>query len=522
MQVLLKIATVDKTSSMREKSLKVISVITNRINTCDFILEGTHTLTAFDELILSNTGETIRYFAGYLTKIKRDVVGVTKVFHCEWQDYTILTDRVIVNEVYEDKTDAYIINDLCTKYLPEIDGSTYVSTGKTNDRIIFNRVTLRQAFNKLAHNSGMDWRLDYSKYLHYFTPETNLAPFGISDDPDLSTTYPCYGLEYTRDATQLINRQIVQGGFYRTADTDFELPANNQTTEFLLPYHLHEVDGETDILVYVNDNTDEAPNWVAQGVGIDHKDTLGGAVDVLHNFEERLLKFGTAPLDLTRAIKVTGRYEVPVIVQARSEESYDDYGRWFDGPIIVDKNIDSRDWAKLEAKAVLAEHAFVKEKGSFYCDYDGLVAGQRISIVNSLRAIDGNYLINKVVTRILGGTQCQYRVSFGKYNPDLVDIILAVKNQVKPFEAKRTDEVLNELFEQAESLGLTEATDRHEDAEPCTGRWLITPPAEDDNEGIHLVHEKLALAEAPARSEATTEDYDWDAAGTKWGFFTWG
>lgn len=528
MQVKVKIDGVDLSGYMVEGALKIESVITNRIDTCSLVVDdvsGSVDINEEDEIIVSNTGETIRHFAGYIKGLKIDVVGIMKRFACQAQDYTILLDRVIVNEMYEDKTDAYIIDDLCTSYLNEVDGSTYVAAAKTYDRITFNRTTLREAINILAADAGFDWYLDYDKKLHFFAKEANIAPFGISDDPDNSLTYPCSGLTYERGTPNIVNRVLVIGGSYYSADVSFEFPGNGQITGVLLPYNLHKPVGESGILVCHNTGDDEEPIWTPDTVGIDHINDLGvDGVTVLYNYVEKLLKFESAPSNLNRSVKVTGRYDVPVFVRVRSEESHDTYGRWYDGKL-VNKDINSRNWAKLEGKAYLAKHAFVQESGQFHCLTDGLVSGQLIHITNGIRGIDDDYLINKVVTRILGGAQCEYAVFYGEYNPDLVDMIIANKARAAQYQEKRDDEVLNELFEQAESLALVETTDRHEDAyPPDVSRWIAEwepePPAKGG--GHHVRHEALALAEVPARSEHAKNDYDWDHADTKWGFFTWG
>lgn len=475
MQIKTKVEGIDLSASMIEKSLRIENVITRRIDTCSLIIEDTTesiTVSEQDELIISNTGETVRYFAGFISKIGIDMMGRMKRYVCRAQDYTVLLDRVIVNEVYEDKTDAFILNDICTSYLAEVDGSTYVAAVKTYDRIVFNRIKLREVIDMLAGNAGVDWYLDYNKKLHFFAKETNLAPFGISDAPDMSATYPCSQLTYDREISDIVNRVLVIGGTYYSPDTDFELPANNQTTEFLMPYKMHAPDGQTSILVYKNSGTDEEPVWGdALGIGIDYIDTLGDPIFVLHNYQEKLLKFDSAPPGLNRAIKITARYDVPVLVRVRSEVSHDTYGRWFDGKV-VNQDINSRDWAKLEGKAVLAKHALVKESGTFRCITDGLAAGQLLSLVNSDRGLDGNYLINKVVTRLLGGTHCEYVVSYGEYNPDLVDMIIANKARATQFRESRLDEVLNELLEQAESLTLVEATSEWQQAK---GQYCWAP-----------------------------------------------
>lgn len=521
MQVLIKINGVDKSGSFRADSLKIDSVITKQIDTCKFTLTGEHTLVeGKDEVIISNLAETVRYFAGFIAKAKREVEGITKLHYVDCQDYSVLLDTVLVNKVYSSQTDAYILNDLFTTYLSEINATTYVETGKTHDRIVFNRITLRAAVNMLAEDSALDWYVDYNKNLRYFTPAANAAPFGINDSPDMVSTFPCSRLDYEKEATKLINLVTVEGGFYKSGDVSFEIPGNNQTLELLLPYKMHGPVAGGNLLVYKNTGSDVTPTWTTQGVGIDHVDTLGGGIDVLLNFDEKLLKFAVAPPNLTRAVKVTGRYDVPVLVKVRSTASHALYGRWYEEKI-VDQDIDSRDWAKLRGKGVLADSAFAKERGSFTCLQDGLTSGQLIHIVNVKKGLDGYYLINRLTTRILGGTQCEYTAQFGEYNPDLVDILLGLKRQAVQYRAPREDEVLTELFEQEEDLALAEATDQHGDdfSSGLVNRWIAEPPTQ--GAGHNVQHEALALAEAPAFSSHVKNNWLWDTE-TVWDKFSWG
>jgi len=503
MQVKIKIAGVDVSGSVDEKALKIESIITYRIDTCGLIVAETQ-VNEKEEIIISNMAETVRYFAGYIANVDKKLEGITKIFVCDAQDYTVLLNTALVNKIYEDKTDKQIIQDMFTAYLPEIDTTTYIQDGLTNIRLVFNRVSLRQALETIAKNSGYDWYVDYNKKLHYFSVETNQAPFGLSDNPDNATSFPYSRLDYKRDATKIINKVTVVGGAYWSDDTSFELAANGQVTELLLPYSIHKPTTSSSLLVYKNIGDDTTPNWQAQTVGTDYIHSLDD-YNCLHNYFEKLLKFASAPPNLKRAVKVIGRYNVPILVKARSEASYNTYGRWFEEKV-VNKDIDSRDWAKIEARAILAKHAFVKESGSLVCEEDGLTSGQQVKITNALRGIDGYYLINKITTSILGGTHCQYKVEFGEYNPDLVDMLLDIKARAIQYQATREDEVLTELFEQIEALALTESTDRHEDAfPPDVSRWIALPP--DQSVGHHIRHEALALAETSSRWEQAKGQY---------------
>jgi len=527
MQIKVKIAGNDVTQYLEEKSLKVDSVITDRIDTCGFTLVdtgGSLSIAGKDEIIISNDGETVRYFGGYLASIEPGIEGITGTFICKAQDYSVLLGTVLVNKVFEDKTDKEILQALFTEYLAEITTADYIQDGLTNVHIDFNRTTLAEAVSTLAANSGFDWYVDYDKKLHYFHPTSNLAPFHLSDNPNMSTTFPYAALKYKKDASHIINLVTVEGGTYFSDDMTYVGEANGEATKFLLPYKLHPPVGYDLIRVYENIGSDETPNWDEFTVGIDNVDELGGGIDVLYNFDEKLLIFAAAPSELKKAIQVIGRYDVPVLCRIRSITSYDLYGKWFEEKV-ANQDIDDKGWAMLVGKGILADSAFVKESGSLYCDIDGLVAGQRVYIANAIRGIEAYYIIHKVTMSILGGTYCRYKVQFGEYNPDLIDLLIAHKLRSAQYQGRRDDEVLLELLEFGESLPLVEVVDLHTDTTPAT-RWIALPP--DQGAGHHVKHQELAFSEDETYWVKLSGQYAWsphEDNGLKeavWDFFSWG
>jgi hypothetical protein len=515
MEVLLKINGPAK--DFRADSLKIESVITSRVDTCAFTLEGEQTLVPkVDEVVISNPAETVRYFAGILAEVTRTAEGLTKLYECDCQDYSFLLDGKIVNREYDNQTDAYILNDLFTTYLPEIDASTYVATGQTFERIKFNRVTLRQAVEAIASQTSLDWYIDYNKNLHYFTAETNAAPFGISDTPDMASTFPCSNLKYKKDGTKIVNMVTVVGGSYLSEDTEVILGSDGVATSVPSLYRWEAPAGYDIIRVWKNTGTDASPVWTEKTVG-----PSSGSFDdydVLYDAENSVLEWYTAPPDLTQSYKIEGRQKAPLVVRVRSTASYAKYGRWFEGKV-TNQDIDNRVWGMLVGKGELAENAFEKETGNFYCLQDGLVSGQLLYIHNDLYGLDGYYLVNKVVTTILGGEYCQYQVSFGEYNPDLVDLLVAAKSQAQYTEIS-DDEVLVELIEQQEDLAFDEDTGLQSDdfSGGIVNRWLALPPAQ--SKGCNVEHELLALAESTAVSSHAKGAYTW--GNFKWDFFTWG
>lgn len=523
--VTVEVDSVDVSHALIEESLKIQSQITSRIDTCQLSLDASRSpapsIEDKDEVIVERVSDSARIFGGYIADIDLDVEGIRKIYNITAQDYTVLPSRVIVNEVYEAKTTAYIINDLFTNYLPEIDGSTYVDTGLTLDKIIFYRVSLADALNELAKQNGMDWYIDYNKKLHFFaTPST--SSIEMSSSPDNVTSFPFYKLKYRRDGSNVINMQSVLGGHYKSDDSDHFLAGDGTQTEFLLPYKLSAPDGETGILVYHNTGSDVSPNWVADDVGIDFIDELGvGGIDVLYNYQEKLLKFNTAPSQLELAVKVTGQYDIPILVRSRNQDSYDDYGRWFEGRPIVNNQIDTKDWALLVAKAVLAEHAFVKERGDFRTNKDGMVVGEKMRLVESIRGIDDYYLIHKITARIIGHQTIEYKASYGEYNKDLIDILLELRNNAKEYHDILDNETLMDLFQQVEALSLAETPSRYEDDRSAAyTRILPNSVPADGITGMVIRNELFPLTEGTASVSTSSAPYTWN--NFNWDFGTWG
>lgn len=335
---------------------------------------------------------------------------------------------------------------------------SYVGTmaiGATINRIIFNRISLRDAIERIASISGYDWYVDADKMFHYFAKETNLAPFGLSTSPNGSTTRPFSMQSYLRDSSQLVNRVTVQGGSYFSGDTTFYLAGNAENTELHLPYKMHAPSSASALQIWRNDGSDAVPVWTVLTVGTDYINDLI-SFDVLNNFNEKLLRFAVAPPNLLKAVKVIGRFDVPVLVRVRDDDSYAQYNRWYDS-LIVDNEITDRTWAIQKGKAMLNDLAYEKEQGALSCLDDGLRSGQLLSIVDATRGLNDTYLLQRITTRFLGNGKSHYSVEFGEYKPSLVDMLVALKRKARQYAVDRDDEVLNDLLELSEDLTLADS-----------------------------------------------------------------
>jgi hypothetical protein len=444
------------THAVPRDSLRITSAIGERIDTCAFRMEDPpYDFQAWDTIIITDENDE-KIFAGYIINYEADSDAIKRIYQVSCSDYTARLGKVRVKKEYKNQTSKAIIEDLFNTYLPSFETSTYVETGITVPWIYFNYCTLREAMAQLAAINSFETYIDYDMKVH-FGLATPSAPFSISDTPNYNDSFPCENLKHQNIGQGLENRIRVRGGVFLTGDVDIELAGNGQTTILSLPYKSHEPSGETGILVYRNDGSDESPNWVQLSVGVDFIDELP-TKDVLHNFQEKLLKFYVAPPNLKRAVKITARQEKPLVCEVRSQASKDAFGDWFDG-LIIDQNIRDLEVARRTGEARLAEYAFTQENkgqvaGSFRCRKSGLRAGQKLHVVNSLRQIDDYFLIQEVATAIVD-SEPVFDVKYGAFIPSLVELLLRIKEEsaryIEPRPEEAIIEVLQELITQTVS-----------------------------------------------------------------------
>jgi len=136
--------------------------------------------------------------------------------------------------------------------------------------------------------------------------------------------------------------------------------------------------------------------------------------------------------DIINRITVIGRTAAGAdIVEVRTDAaSYAKYGDYFDSKY-VDRNIDTVVWAQAVGDAILAQDADAKVYGQLTCTQDGLVVGQKVLIVNSIRNLNTYYLIQAITLRMLGELTPQVTIIYGDYTPELVELLLAVNELSK-------------------------------------------------------------------------------------------
>lgn len=381
---------VDRTASVEWHSLKIVQALTKEVDTANFLIQKYGSLTftpgAEDEIRIKQDG--VKIFAGYVVRVKEmlSLDGVLS-YDCEARDYTHLLDRKLVNKTYQAQTILQIITDIVANFAGPGLTVTNVDGPETVESIVFNNEDPSKAIQRLADTYGRDWYVDYDKDLHFFTKETEVAPFELDDTGD---KFNFSSLILTKDTTQIKNAVFVEGAEELSSGTDFEEYIGDGTqATWVLGEKYQAFSPSTGAAVATL-----TVGGVSKTLGKDGVDTFSGGFDALYNESSRTLKFATPPGAGVHII-FTAKYFFPIQTLLRNPASVVKYGeKQFK---IVDDNIKSRAVAKERAKAEIYAYADQLVEGEFSTREAGLRAGQRIIINSPARGIvDEAYIIQKL------------------------------------------------------------------------------------------------------------------------------
>ena len=220
-------------------------------------------LAGLQDVIISSTDDTTRYFAGLITRLTDRSRGDGLDMDVDCQDYGWYLDHpeVLIDAEYTSQSDQAIIQDFMPTCCPDLDHDTYVDQVlATIDYIRFENETPRRALERLAALAGADFYVDdgpgaggTKAALRYFASGTFAAPHSLSDTPDYSTSFP-YSNFQKRDQVPDVNSVEVVG---RHASEVRYYATNQDTNQGALSYS----GGDTEF----NDAGQDFAAWMEQG-----------------------------------------------------------------------------------------------------------------------------------------------------------------------------------------------------------------------------------------------------------------
>jgi hypothetical protein len=376
-------------------------------------------------IIYDSSGD--RIFGGYATDFqdKTEFTQVKTQVTCSdyWQDLA----RVVVNQIYSSEYDDQIISQLFAGYKPDIDLSSWVpSHTYLFTKIYLRAKTLQDSLQMIADTTGFDiWINPYKKFQYISPTDSGTAPFAVSDDPDFSSSFPLAVTKYEKDDTAIINRVYFYGGKTPSDDytQDLSPQANGVNNTFVLAYYPRpSSDGNVDLYI------GGVLQSMGAAFGTGAANTLiqdGGTADALLNSSAQAITVDSSkiPSAGTNVISCKYRYEIPLTVMVTNQQSYQFFGRWFDGTI-SDTTVQDKNTAIQRARILLQEQAYGFEHITLKCWKAGLAAGQLLRIDHNVRDIHAAYIVQSVKVQPLGNGVFQYEVDLGAWNWNLVDVMM--------------------------------------------------------------------------------------------------
>ncbi len=377
--IILKINGTDRSSLIERDTLQITQILTSQADTAVFTYRkyGSRSIVPAVGDDIGIYQSSTKIFGGTVTSIKETEISSADglLYEVTATDYTFLLDSKLVSETYSNKTVAYIINDILTKYTTGFT-SVNVSSTFTITKIVFNQIPISQCIKRIADVLRYDWYVDESKDIHFFSKFTNSAPYNLTDT---SGNYVNESLERQIDGTQLANTVKVRGGEYDGATyTDKITVKGSNTKSFLLPYRFS--------------NLAITLNSVSKTVGIDNIDDFS-TKDVLYNFTEKTIRWNSVLSD-GDVIQYSGNPKIPVLAIASDPASIALYG--VKEKLIRDTTIQDLTIARKRASAEVDTFKEAINQGTFETYTAGLRTGMVINLTSARRSTTVDFIISKV------------------------------------------------------------------------------------------------------------------------------
>ena len=380
MAVKLFIAGVDRFRDYERGTMQIEAALTYQIDTCRFQVRGEQP-TEGQEVIIEDTSIG-RLFGGIIVRVELAKMQPDKsnvLWQVECDDYTVLLDRRLVIESYEDIPADLIFRDIVTRYCPgfTVKGVRWGAPIIESTGAEFEYKRPSECFRWLCDYTGWHWQPDYYKDLQFFSLAhmTDDAPMELKDGRK-------YRLgKYSIDSQGLRNRVYVRGGVMPSDIQVVEWKADGVARVWALPwtpYVTRDENGKIDVTIEVDE--------VAQVVGMDGTDADTDYYYMINVSEKyiRATHKATTPA-AGKTISFRAKQTLNVITMVEDEESQRllAAAQGSDGVyehVIYDDSLITLEAAEVAGMADLKLHANPRVKGDFETWVSGWKPGQLVTI----------------------------------------------------------------------------------------------------------------------------------------------
>lgn len=281
----------------------------------------------------------------------------------------------------------------------EIDGDS-VQVGPKMGTLVFNRQTIRQAYDELAQLTGYWWNIDYKKILHFVDRTAFRAPLAL--DPNSWQGYT--DLEVSRERGDYRNIQFLGAGKDVTTPESqvdrFKGNGENQSFSLRLEVSVPLV---ANVAKPPKVEVDTGSGFVEKTVGVRQKDKNKDWYYAVGDKEITQDSAGTA-LGATHILRVTYTGAFPIVVKARNDAEIAarrviEQGSGATVDVESDEKLNDAELAEEKVASLLRRYGRIPNTVRYSCFTPGFQAGQLLSVNLPDHGIAGDYLIDQVTLR---------------------------------------------------------------------------------------------------------------------------
>mgnify|MGYP001491150436 CR=1 FL=1 len=438
------------------------------------------------DLVTSTYYRQLRLFGGFIRDLLDDYSrGPERIRTIKAVDYGVMLAECRVVLTVQSQTDVSAIaagvtyvKNLSSLYLLGMDTSTYVTNIGTVDYFQINWQTLKDLLDKISNQTVAAYWVDPYKMLHYTPALAVSAPFALSSNPDLVSTFPFHGFQYETDSTLSISSIVVQGGEQISAPQSQSFSGTGSQTAFTL-------NSGAPIVQVISLTV----GGTGQTVGLASVNTFAEGYAVLLDPNAALLTFQTAPPVGTNNVVCSYTFAAPVLIQnhnAAAEGSMGSLRRKIT-KISSHPHISSQQSAIDRANAELNQFQKGRPMSTIIVDSPQapvgvpLTVGMAVAVTHSGAGFTGQlFQIQTVKTTSIGPGAIRRELGVGFYVPDFALIVAGLRRQATATLVNATaGTVLDDVQSTSDGWAVTDSASASKSnagvwAPPNTSTWNST------------------------------------------------
>jgi hypothetical protein len=166
----------------------------------------------WDELVVWDQDTAGLLFAGFILSVQQAPQGREVRYELACSDWGILFERAVITQSWPAGTpDSTVITDVLAA-VPQLSAGVIVPQVGDVGALEYKDARARDILDQICELTGAEWAVGYDGKLNYYRQGSIVAPFGLSDHPNGTSTIG-YSLEdYASDFSDAANRILVLGG----------------------------------------------------------------------------------------------------------------------------------------------------------------------------------------------------------------------------------------------------------------------------------------------------------------------